>query len=150
MAQVGNKNIDNASGQVVRLDIQNTFAAVTTNNFGARSAAGTILPCEFLADSDTDKLLIRASSGGDQANPSPPSGTAATFYEVGNLDEARSSAAAVSSPTRVVNGGGSVPSPSRNYMDYWEISTLGDAKDFGDLSYARFSHGSTSNAHGGL
>ena len=88
MAQVGNKNIDNASGQVVRLDIQNTFAAVTTNNFGARSAAGTILPCEFLADSDTDKLLIRASSGGDQANPSPPSGTAATFYEVGNLDEA--------------------------------------------------------------
>ena len=37
MAQVGNKNIDNASGQVVRLDIQNTLAAVATNNFGARN-----------------------------------------------------------------------------------------------------------------
>jgi microcystin-dependent protein len=88
MAQVGNKNIDNASGQVVRLDIQNTIKAVTTHNFGARNDAGTILPCEFLADDTTNKLLIRGSSGGDQANPNPTSGTAATFFEVGNLDEA--------------------------------------------------------------
>ena len=87
MAQVGNKNIDNASGQVVRLDIQNTLAAVATNNFGARNSGGTILPCEFLADDTTNKLLIRKSSGGDQANPNPTSGTAAVFYEVGNLDE---------------------------------------------------------------
>ena len=87
MAQVGNKNIDNASGQVVRLDIQNTLAAVATNNFGARNSAGTILPCEFLADDTTNKLLIRKSSGGDQANPNPSSGTAAVFFEVGNLDE---------------------------------------------------------------
>ena len=86
MAQVGNKNIDNASGQVVRTDIENTFEAVATNNFGARNNAGTILPCEFLADDTTNKLLIRGSSGGDQANPS--SGSAATFFEVGNLDEA--------------------------------------------------------------
>ena len=87
MAQVGNKNIDNASGQVVRTDIENTIAAVTTNNFGARNSGGTILPCEFLADDTTNKLLIRKSSGGDQANPNPSSGTAAVFYEVGNLDE---------------------------------------------------------------
>ena len=87
MAQVGNKNIDNASGQVVRSDIENTIAAVTTNNFGARNSAGTILPCEFLADDTTNKLLIRKSSGGDQANPNPSSGTAAVFFEVGNLDE---------------------------------------------------------------
>ena len=86
MTQVGNKNIDNASGQVVRLDIQNTLQAVATNNFGARNNGGTILPCEFLADDTTNKLLIRGSSGGDQANPS--SGSAATFFEVGNLDEA--------------------------------------------------------------
>jgi microcystin-dependent protein len=86
MAQVGNKNIDNASGQVVRTDIENTFEAVATNNFGARNNAGTILPCEFLADDTTNKLLIRGSSGGDQANPS--SSSAATFFEVGNLDEA--------------------------------------------------------------
>ena len=97
--------------------------------------------------------------GGHSPSPSPGKvdhisyitiATKGNAIDFGNLDEARSSAAAVSSPTRVVNGGGSVPSPSRNYMDYWEISTLGDAKDFGDLSYARFSHGSTSNAHGGL
>jgi len=87
MTQVNNKNIDNASGQVVRLDIQNTLKAVTTNNFGPRNDAGTILPCEFLADDTTNKLLIRKSSGGDQANPNPTSGTAATFFSVGNLDE---------------------------------------------------------------
>ena len=86
MAQAGNKNIDNASGQVVRLDIQNTVKAVATHNFGSRNSAGTILPCEFLADDDTNKLLIRKSTGGDQANPNPSSGTAADFFTVGDLD----------------------------------------------------------------
>ena len=87
MTQVGNKNIDNASGQQVREDIEETFKAVATNNFGQRNGAGTILPCEFLADETTNRLLIRSSSGGDQANPNPPSGTGATFFPVGNLDE---------------------------------------------------------------
>ncbi len=83
MAQVGNKNIDNASGQVVRLDIQSTLAAVASNNFGAKSSAGEIQPAEFVADSSTTpkKLLIRATSGNSAA-------ASATFYEVGNLDEA--------------------------------------------------------------
>ena len=82
MAQVGNKNIDNASGQVVRLDIQNTLLAVASNNFGDKSAAGEIQPAEFVADSSTTpkKLLIRATSGNSAA-------ASATFYEVGNLDE---------------------------------------------------------------
>ena len=82
MAQVGNKNIDNASGQVVRLDIQNTLAAVASNNFGAKSSAGEIQPAEFVADSSTTpkKLLIRATSGDSAA-------ASATFHEVGNLDE---------------------------------------------------------------
>ena len=82
MAQVGNKNIDNASGQVVRLDIQNTLAAVASNNFGAKASAGEIQPAEFVADSSTTpkKLLIRATSGNSAA-------ASATFYEVGNLDE---------------------------------------------------------------
>ena len=84
MAQVPNKNIDNASGQVVRLDIQNTGKAIATHNFGPRNDAGTILPCEFLADDTTNKLLIRKSSGGDQANPNPTSGTAADFFVIGN------------------------------------------------------------------
>ena len=83
MAQVGNKNIDNASGQVVRLDIQNTLAAVASNNFGAKASAGEIQPAEFVADSSTTpkKLLIRSTSGNSAA-------ASATFFEVGNLDEA--------------------------------------------------------------
>ena len=83
MAQVGNKNIDNASGQVVRLDIQNTLAAVASNNFGAKASAGEIQPAELVADSSTTpkKLLIRSTSGNSAA-------ASATFFEVGNLDEA--------------------------------------------------------------
>ena len=83
MAQVGNKNIDNASGQIVRLDIQNTLAAVASNNFGAKASAGEIQPAELVADSSTTpkKLLIRSTSGNSAA-------ASATFFEVGNLDEA--------------------------------------------------------------
>ena len=89
MAQAGSKVIANASGQVVRLDIQNTLQTVATHNFGSRSNAGTILPCEFLADNTTGKLLIRKSDGGDQANPNhQPVNERATFFEVGDLDTA--------------------------------------------------------------
>ena len=86
--QRGDKTIANASGQVVREDMENTLKATAANNFGPRDTAGTILPAEFIADNSTTpkKLLIRATSGGDQANPL--SNQAATFYEVGNLDEA--------------------------------------------------------------
>lgn len=86
--QRGDKTIANASGQVVREDMEDTLKATAANNFGPRSSAGTILPAEFIADNSTTpkKLLIRATSGGDQADPT--SGQAATFYEVGNLDEA--------------------------------------------------------------
>ena len=86
--QRGDKNIANASGQVVREDMEDTLKATAANNFGPRSSAGTILPAEFVADNSTTpkKLLIRATSGGDQADPTDSQ--AATFYEVGNLDEA--------------------------------------------------------------
>ena len=82
MAQVGNKNIDNASGQVVRTDIENTLKAVASNNFGAKASAGEIEPAEFVADNSTtpNKLLIRSTTGASAA-------ASATFFEVGNLDE---------------------------------------------------------------
>ena len=96
--------------------------------------------------------------GGHSPSPNPSkvdhisfvtTATLGNAVDFGNLTVTRSSAAAVSSPTRVVNGGGQNPQ-SINPIDYFEISTTGNALDFGDLSYARFSHGSTSNAHGGL
>ena len=86
--QRGDKNIANASGQVVREDMEDTLKATAANNFGPLSNAGTILPAEFVADNSQTpkKLLIRATSGGDQANQTDSN--AATFYEVGNLDQA--------------------------------------------------------------
>lgn len=85
--QRGDKNIANASGQVVREDMEDTLKATAANNFGPLSGAGTILPAEFVADNSTNpkKLLIRATSGGDQANQTDSN--AATFYDIGFLDQ---------------------------------------------------------------
>ena len=85
--QRGDKNIANASGQVVREDMEDTLKATAANNFGPLSGAGTILPAEFVADNSTTpkKLLIRATSGGDQANQT--ASNAATFYDIGFLDQ---------------------------------------------------------------
>ena len=48
--------------------------------------------------------------------------------------------------------GGGVPdgSTSVNTIDYVEIATTGNAKDFGDLVTATQGSGACSNGHGGL
>ena len=59
----------------------------------------------------------------------------------------------MSSSTRGMWGGGksgSSPYPNKTDVDYVEIATTGNAKDFGDLSVARHGGGGTSNGHGGL
>ena len=59
----------------------------------------------------------------------------------------------MSSSTRGMWGGGksgSSPYPNKTEVDYVEIATTGNAKDFGDLSEARSAGGGTSNGHGGL
>ena len=88
--QVPNKIIANASGQVVRLDIENTLKATAANNFGPLSSGGELLPCEFLAQSDqSKKLFIRGTTGGSVADQThTPLNERATLFEVGNLDEA--------------------------------------------------------------
>ena len=83
MAQIADKDIENSSGAGVRTDLNNAFPAVATNNFGDKAQAGQILPCEFVADSSTSKLLIRSTTGDDGT-----SGTTPTYFDVGNLDEA--------------------------------------------------------------
>ena len=88
--QVPNKIIANASGQVVRLDIENTLKATAANNFGPLSSGGELLPCEFFAQSDqSKKLFIRGTTGGNVADQThTPLNERATLFEVGNLDEA--------------------------------------------------------------
>ena len=83
MAQIADKDIANSSGAGVRTDLNNAFPAVATNNFGDKAQAGQILPCEFVADSQTSKLLIRSTTGDDGTL-----GTTPTYFDVGNLDEA--------------------------------------------------------------
>ena len=82
-------------------------------------------------------------------------GNATTFGELLQSGGLRQQGSA-SSPTRGVFAGGSndTPSPSTvyNQIQYVNISTEGDAVDFGDLSAGRWQimNGTTSNAHGGL
>ena len=78
-------------------------------------------------------------------------GNSANF---GDLSLARAITANVSSPTRVVFGGGiTSTSPAVVYndtIDYNLIATQGTGVDFGNLSSVRSQFGSCSNAHGGL
>ena len=84
-------------------------------------------------------------------------GNATTFGELLQSGGLRQQGSA-SSPTRGVFAGGSNDTPSSstvyNQIQYVNISTEGDAVDFGDLSggTARWQimNGTTSNAHGGL
>ena len=82
MAQIADKDIENSSGAGVRTDLNLAFPAVATNNFGDKAQAGQILPCEFVADSQTSKLLIRSTTGDDGTL-----GTTPTYFDVGNLDQ---------------------------------------------------------------
>lgn len=86
--QRGTKDIENASGLVVREDMQDTIKAVAAHNYGPLSSGGELLPTEFIAeDSGTPKkLFIRGTSGGNLAQRGVTG--SATLYEVGNLDEA--------------------------------------------------------------
>ena len=137
--------------------VNNIIDYVTIQSKGDAKDFGdlTVARASFSGGSNATRGFI---IGGHSPSPNPSkvdhisfltTATLGNAVDFGNLTVARSAAAAVSSPTRVVNGGGQNPQ-SINPMDYFEISTTGNALDFGDLSYAKFSHGSTSNGHGGL
>jgi len=86
--QKTNKNIDNASGQVVREDVEDTVKAVAAHNYGPLAGGVELLPTEFIAvnTGTPKKLFMRATSGGVLAEQGITG--SATLLEVGNLDEA--------------------------------------------------------------
>ena len=82
--------------------------------------------------------------------------TTGNTIEFGALTQGRSSAATMSSPTRMVIAGGWSYPTSYNIMDFVEIATTGNAVDFGDLVHGDASNGAVvamsgfSNGHGGI
>jgi len=74
-------------------------------------------------------------------------GNASVFGDVSAAARAAQTRGAASSTRGIVSGGYN-PSLAavQNIIEYITISTLGDAKDFGDLSVARRKHTSTSNS----
>ena len=82
----------------------------------------------------TDIEVINISSGGNGV-------------KFGDLTSSKNAMAAVSSPTRVVWGGGNAYVTD---IEYVNIQTEGDAVDFGNLTGGRGFQSGCSNAHGGL
>ena len=73
--------------------------------------------------------------------------------DFGDLTVVRGESSSCSSSTRGVWGGGYFNSPAAtftNVIDYIEISTIGNALDFGDLSVGRYYLGSTSSPTRGV
>ena len=74
MSQVSDYNIANASGASVRSDLNAVFDAIKTLNSGGSDPSNTAAFMPYVDTADSNNLKIR-------------NGTAATFFEVGNLDE---------------------------------------------------------------
>jgi len=73
--------------------------------------------------------------------------------DFGDLTQTKLNGSACSSHTRCIYAGGTGPSASPaqlNVIEYFEISTSGNAIDFGDLQALQESPAALSNAHGGL
>ena len=82
-------------------------------------------------------------------------GSLGNAISFGNLSSRKRLLSGASSKTRMVTFGGSdsVPSPNaslRTEIDYIQISTGGDAQDFGDLSTLAYGGAALSDCHGGL
>ena len=79
--------------------------------------------------------------------------TLGDMIDFGDNFTSRGHRPACASPTRGFWCGGrnsSSPYPSETDVDFVQIATTGNGKDFGDLSQGRHAGGSTSNGHGGL
>jgi len=79
--------------------------------------------------------------------------TTGNMIDFGDTNTSRGHRPACSSPTRGFWCGGrnsSSPYPSETDVDFVQIATMGNGKDFGDLSQGRHAGGATSNGHGGL
>jgi len=140
----------------------NTIDYITIASSGTASDFGDMqLPLTWTAAcSNATRMLI---SGGDQAPASTnimeyvqiaTTGNAMTFGDLFYvIDTGTYAGAGAASPTRGVFNTGLYKNPSATYhnvMYYVQISTLGDAIDFGDLQEPRYGNKACSNGHGGL
>ena len=75
--------------------------------------------------------------------------TLGTDEDFGDMYSSRDGSCSAASSTRIVTMGGRNPSNS-NEIDYGQIMTKGNFKDFGNLSSTATFMGGTSNGHGGL
>ena len=119
-----------------------TLTAVTTQGSGASNATrGVLFGGRYVGTRSKIEYVTIASLG--------------SGVEFGDLSRTTTrDGGSVASPTRAVFAGGDqqVPTPANRVdtIDYIQISTQGNAVDFGNLTIARNHMAGMSNAHGGL
>jgi len=159
--QASNQNagVNSSTRMVVRGANNNTISYITMATTGDAADFG-----DFTAAVDYGLGGVCNSTRGMFAGGHPGSGALNTIQYItiatlgngsdfGDLTTARRDTNGVSSPTRGCWLGGtsdSSPYPQVNIIDYVQILTTGNAKDFGDLTTVRKGGGACSNAHGGL
>jgi hypothetical protein len=126
--------IGNSSNTIDYVNIASTGNAV---NFGTFSAniGGQMSACS----SSTRGLFAGGNSGGNVIEYITIA-SEGNGIDFGDLTVVRRLPAACSSSTRGICGGGvspSSPTAVQNVIDYIQISTIGNALDFGDLTVAR-------------
>ena len=103
----------------------------------------------------------RGVFAGARINPSTASNvidfvtiaSAGNAIDFGDLTQIVASPASMTDSVRGLFAGGYTPSPSFsrfNSIDFINIATIGNASDFGDLTYAQNYGGGCSDSHGGL
>ena len=145
----GNNNSSPGYTNVIEyITVQSTGNAV---DFGDRTLNGGVSCC-----SSTTRIV----GGGQYESPGRTNtvdyvitATTGNAMDFGDLTAARNDAQAVSNATRGLFGGGGQDAPANdqtNIIDYITMATLGNAVDFGDLSYARQSHSAASSTTRGV
>jgi len=159
--QASNQNagVNSSTRMVVRGANNNTISYITMATTGNAQDFG-----DFTAAVDYGLGGVCNATRGIFGGGHPGSGALNTMQYItiatlgngsdfGDLTMARRDVNGVSSPTRGCWLGGtsdSSPHPDVNTIDYVQIMTTGNAKDFGDLTVARKGGGACSNGHGGL
>ena len=135
---------------VTRIEFINITSMGNGQDFGTLSAEANT---EQGTVSSSTRGLIKISTDGtnsDQVDTIQIT-TLGDSVNFGNLTDTRTAGGPLSSCIRGVFAGGRVtPAEGSTVIDYMNISTGGNATDFGDLNFSFRNSSGLSNAHGGL
>ncbi len=139
----------------------NVMQYVTTQTTGNSADFGDLISntnqcCGSNVSSATRGIIIAGGNVPDSTNlrinyiTMATLGDSVMFGDISNTDSAGAGKGYCASPTRALAACGGASPAYTNFIEYVQIQTTGDSKDFGDLTVTRGYPGGLSNGHGGL